>query len=150
VLTTIALLAGTLLVGPDPVPADTTLTLGPRPTLIAFFGVPAALMQQEPMLEQVLADFQYSLTRARPVIEGLEFDVHEIYGQVIDLRTGDGPVSVPVTAGLPVGYYFWAPGQPAVICRGVRVDPDIVTGARVFLEDVRNGTEESLKRCERP
>ena len=131
-------------------PADTTLTLGTKPVMIAFFGVPAALMEQEPMLETVLADFQYSLGRARAQIEGMQVEVLEIYDQVIDLRTADGPVSVPVQAGLPVGYYFWAPGQPAVICRGVRVDPDIVTGVRVFLEDVRSGAEESLKRCERP
>jgi hypothetical protein len=130
-------------------PADTTLTLGTRPTLVAFFGVSAAMLEQEPMLEQVLTDFQFSLERARPEIEGLQVDVHEIYDQVIELRTGDGALSVPVTQGLPVGYYFWAPGQPAVICRGVRVDSDVVTGARVFLEDVRGGTAEMLKRCER-
>ena len=93
-------------------PADTTLTLGTRPTLVAFFGVSAAMLEQEPMLEQVLTDFQFSLERARPEIEGLQVDVHEIYDQVIELRTGDGALSVPVTQGLPVGYYFWAPGQP--------------------------------------
>ena len=127
---------------------DTTLTLA-RPAMVAFFGASSALIEQQPGLVEVLADFQSSLDRAKPGVEALELEVHEIYDQAITLRTPKGDVAVPVAGRLPIGYFFWSPDGPAYVCRGVRVDFDIVAEAERYLEAVRTGSFEALSRCER-
>jgi hypothetical protein len=129
-------------------PADTTLTLS-RPAMVAFFGATPAMIERQPGLVEVLADFQFSLGRARRDVEALELEVHEVYDSTITLRTPSGDVTLPVGDRLPIGYFFWSPDGPAYVCRGVRIDSDIVAEARNYLEALRTGAFEPLARCER-
>jgi len=104
---------------------------------------------QQPELIQVLEDFQYSMERSRRGLDSLGVAAHETYGPDVSLRTPTGDVALPIGNRLPIGYYFWAPGKPAFICRGVRVEQDIVAEAKNYLEFVRTGAETALARCEK-
>jgi hypothetical protein len=117
--------------------------------MVAFFGVSRAMMEQQPGLVEVLADFQFSLGRARRDLEALPLEVHEVYDPTITLLTPKGEMAVPVGSRLPIGYLFWSPEGPAYLCRGVRQEADIVAEAGNYLEAVRTGAFEPLARCER-
>jgi hypothetical protein len=117
--------------------------------MVAFFGASRAMMEQQPGLVEVLADFQFSLGGARRDLEAMQLEVHEVYDPAVTLRTPKGDVALPVGNRLPIGYFFWSPDGPAFVCRGVRQDADIVAEARNYLEAVRTGAAEALARCER-
>ena len=74
--------------------ADTTLTLGDRPTIVAFFGLPLAVADADPEVGQVLADLHYFLRDARARLEELGLDVLEAYDTSIHLRGGGRELSL--------------------------------------------------------
>ncbi len=96
---------------------DTTLTLGNRPAVVAFFSVPRATFLEQPGLPQVQADFEFFLRGARTEIGELQVDVHEVYDTIILLRMQGREWALPIDRGLPVGYFLWSPGNPAYICQ---------------------------------
>jgi hypothetical protein len=144
----VQLVCVTLCVTPATPPADTTLTLS-RPSVVAFFGMSAQQLDQQPELIEVLADFQFGVTRARAGLESLGLQLHEAYGPNVTLRTPAGEAPLPLGNRLPIGYYFWAPDKPAFVCRGVRTEADILAEAANYREFVRSGAEAALARCEK-
>ena len=129
--------------------ADTTLVLGERPTVVAFFSVPPSALAEQPALPMVIADFQFYLERARPTIDSLQVDVLEVYGENVSLRSGERVWPLPLGTGLPVGYYLWSPTGAAYLCRGVRGDRDLIAAVREYLEEPGSGPGVILSRCER-
>ena len=128
--------------------ADTTLVLGNQPTVVAFFSVPSETFVEQPSLSEVLADFHNFLADARGELRALMVDVHQAYGRPIRLRTTTGERDLPIGSGLPVGYFLWSPGEPAYVCRGVRVGPALVDLVREYLAAPAEPGP-ALARCER-
>ncbi len=129
--------------------ADTTLTLGTRPAIVAFFGLPMSAADADPDVGMVVGDLHFFLKDARPALEQLGLDVHEVYETAIRLRTPDREWDLAMQGGLPVGYYLWAPKGPAYVCRGVRRDVDLLAIVGVYLDEVQKGAPSKLPQCDR-
>lgn len=129
-------------------PVDTTVVLGIRPAVVGFFAIPPAAFDERPGLRQVSADLHDWLDDATPELNEIGVDAQEAYAQRVRVLAGGKERTLPVSAGLPVGYYLWSPQGLAYICRGVRRAGDLVEIVRLFLEEARGG-EPSLGQCER-
>ena len=128
--------------------ADTTLTLGNRPAVVAFFGLPMSAADGDPDVAQVVADLHFFLKDAVAALDSLGVDVHEVYEEAVRLRTPDREWDISMKSGLPVGYYLWAPKGPAYVCRGVRQDKDLLAIVGVYLEEVQKGEPSKLSQCD--
>ena len=101
------------------------------PTVIAFFPpVSQREVDADPDLNEVLADFQWHLYRAREELEQLGVTVHELYkNRILISDTGREHVFSPDTE---LGYYMVSPGREALVIYGGMTDVDLIYEARGY------------------
>jgi hypothetical protein len=129
---------------------DTTLTLGNRPTVVAFLGAEQSEIMFSADWARVLTDFKPELDAARPTLEGLTLVVREVYSPGIVFRGSGMEWSLgPTPASLVAGYYFWSPDGPRFLCRGAMKADELIQTSLDFLEQVRQREDGEIARCER-
>jgi hypothetical protein len=130
--------------------ADTTLTLGDRPTVVAFLGADQGEIMYSADWARVLTEFKPQLESARPALAALQIVLREVYSPTILFRARGQEWSLePTPAALLAGYYLWSPAGPRYLCRGAMKEAELVETVRDFLEQIAKGGAGELDRCER-
>jgi hypothetical protein len=130
--------------------ADTTLTLGNRPTVVAFLGADQGEIMYSADWARLLTEFKPELEAARPTLLGLQVVVREVYSPAIVFRANDLEWSLgPTPASLLAGYYLWSPTGPRFLCRGTMKADELIQTVLDFLEQVREREDGEITRCER-
>lgn len=105
-----------------------------RPTIIAFFPpMTDAELENNPDMNEVLADFQLYASQASPRLKnsGVDFEV----ASAVTFRVSKGGVIHTFKSGkVKVGYYFVAPGKLAHVEYGVMTDDDILAAAAKYFQ----------------
>jgi hypothetical protein len=129
---------------------DTTLTLGNRPTMVAFLGADQGEIMYSADWAKVLTTFKPELEAARNTVTALGVVVREVYSPTIVFRGNDMEWSLdPTPASLLAGYYLWSSDGPRFLCRGAMNANELVETAMAFLDQVREREDGEIARCER-
>lgn len=141
-----AALLGLALAGP--IAADTVLTLGDRPTVVAFVGAELGEVMFSADWAGVVGALKPSLDAARVGLEALGVTVREVYAAEVTLRSRGVEWGLePSPATLLSGYYLWAPDGPSYVCRGPRGEAELLGLVGTFLESRRSERPADLPGC---
>lgn len=123
---------------------DTTLIVT-GPVVVPFLKtVSQAEVDKDEDLATALDDFQYYLAPAAEALQKLGYTMHDIMADHITVKSGSETIQVPIEQGQgSLGYFFFAPGQPAVTCYGVMTDVDILAAAKEY----KSGKTSELRVC---
>jgi hypothetical protein len=105
------------------------------PTVVAFYpGNASTAIDSTTDMATALDDFFYYFGPAQGSLEALGFQVTGIGSQTLRLVDGGKTIifTVPKDSA-ELGYYFIAPGRPAVVYYGVQTGTDLVDAAKQYL-----------------
>ena len=130
--------------------ADTALTLGDTPTVVAFVGAEQAEILFSADWAPIFSGFKPGLDAARSDLEKLRVVVREVYAPSIPFRFGEREWRLePEPSALLAGYYLWSPEGPSYLCRGAMKKDDLVRTVMTFLAHVRDRVTDPMAGCER-
>ena len=130
--------------------ADTTITLGDQPVVIAFLGADMGEVMYSADWARLLATIKPGLDAARPELTKLPVVVREVYAPGVLLRSrGREWAMAPAPSKVLVGYYLWAPDGPAYVCAGGLPAGPLVALVERYLAERAKPAPEMPSACER-
>lgn len=133
-----------------PASADTVVTLGDRPTVVAFVGAELGEVMFSADWAGVVGALKPGLDAARAGLEAMGVAVREVYGAQVTLRARGAEWALePSPATLLSGYYLWAPDRPRYVCRGARSGPDLLELVGAFVAGSGADDPRDLPGCVR-